>query len=76
VMVLSSTPILALLALAYLVLINAIATACTLVAEDLPTPQPSVTAVSRELAVPRKVAAKLIDQQLSAARPAPRPRPA
>lgn len=73
VMVCSRTPALCLVALAYLVLINAIATACTLVAEDKPVPQPTVTAVARELSLPRKAAAKVVDrqqQQLAKARPA------
>jgi hypothetical protein len=75
VMVLSSTPILSVVALAYLVLINAIATACTLVAEDQPIPQPTVSSVARELSLPRRAAAKVVDQHL-AARASQRPRPA
>jgi hypothetical protein len=66
VMVLAPIPALSAVALAMLVVINAIATACTLVAEDapsLPAPAPSVTAVSRELGLPRKAAAKVLERR-------------
>lgn len=56
-------------ALAYLVLINAVATACTLLAEDALPEKPTVTSVSRELSLPRRAAAKVLDQQLAKARP-------
>lgn len=60
---------LAALALVYLVSINAIATACIIarqssepVPEVVPEPK-TVTEVTRELNVPRRVAAKLMDRQ-------------
>lgn len=65
VMVFSATPLLCLVALAYLVAINAIATACTLVAEDkLPEPV-TVTSVSRELNLPRRDAEKVVARRLA-----------
>jgi hypothetical protein len=71
VMVTSGIQWLAQLALAYLIGINAIATACLIAHEDKPTPQPTVTSVARELNLPRKAAAKVVDRQLS-----PKARPA
>jgi hypothetical protein len=71
VMVTSSIGWLAQLALAYLIGINAIATACLIAHEDKPAPQPTVTSVARELNLPRKAAAKVVDRQLS-----PKARPA
>lgn len=67
-MVLSPTPWLALLALLYLICINAVATACILAHEDQPVPQPTVTDVARELGVPRRAAAKVVDRQLNGKR--------
>lgn len=67
-MVLSPTPWLAQLALLYLICINAVATACILAHEDQPVPQPTVTAVARELGVPRRAAAKVLDQRQSGKR--------
>lgn len=52
-MVLSPIPALSAVALAYLILINAVATACTLVAEDKPAP---ARPLSHELNAPRKPA--------------------
>jgi tetrahydromethanopterin S-methyltransferase subunit E len=63
IMIASPTPWLALLALLYLICINAVATACILAHEDQPVPQPTVTAVARELGVPRRAAAKVLDQR-------------
>jgi hypothetical protein len=74
-MVFSPTPWLAQLALVYLICINAVATACILAAEDVPVPQPTVASVSRELGLPRRAAAKVVDQHLAAAK-APRRAPA
>lgn len=71
VMVTSGIQWLSQLALAYLIGINAIATACLIAHEDKPTPQPTVTSVARELNLPRKAAAKVVDRQL-----APKARPA
>lgn len=70
-MVASPTVWLAMLALFFLIGINAIATACVIAQEDQPKPQPTVTSVSRELGLPRKAAAKVVDRQLAA-----KPRPA
>jgi hypothetical protein len=70
VMVTSGIGWLAQLALAYLIGINAIATACLIAHEDKPTPQPTVTAVAREQNLTRKAAAKLVDRQLAKPRPA------
>jgi hypothetical protein len=78
-MVLSPIPALSAVALAYLVVINAIATACTLVAEDrsVATPAPSPTvdteAVARELGLTRRGAAKVVARQ---ARPSRQEQPA
>lgn len=71
VMVLSPHVWHAAVALACLVLVNAVATACTLVEEDKPAPPLTVTSVSRELSLPRKAAARVVDRQL-----APKPRAA
>jgi hypothetical protein len=71
VMVLAPTPWLALLALLYLICINAVATACILAHEDVPQPQGTVTTVARERSLPRREAAKVVDRQL-----AQKPRPA
>ena len=65
-MVLSPTPWLAQLALFYLICINAVATACILAHEDVPAPIPTVTDVARELGVPRREAAKVVERQLAA----------
>lgn len=62
-MVASPSPWLAVLALCFLIGINAIATACVIAQEDQ-EPQPTVTAVARELGVPRAAAAKVVDQKL------------
>lgn len=67
-MVLSPIPALSAVALAYLVVINAIATACTLVAEDRPTadtpaPSPTVEDVARELGLTRRGASKVVDRR-------------
>lgn len=67
VMVTSSITWLALLALMYLICINAIATACLIAAEDKP-PTKTVTAVAKELNLPRRAAAKVLDRQTSVAR--------
>jgi hypothetical protein len=74
VMVTSSIGWLAQLALAYLIGINAIATACLIAHEDkpaIPAPSPTVTAVARELSLPRKAAAKVVDRQLASAKARP-----
>lgn len=65
VMVFSATPLLCMVALAYLVAINAIATACTLVAEDRRPEPVTVTAVARERSLSRRDATKLVDRQLA-----------
>jgi hypothetical protein len=70
-MVLSPTPWLAQLALCYLICINAVATACILAHEDVPLPQATVTTVARELGLPRKAAAKVVDRQLAKQREVP-----
>lgn len=72
-MVFSPTAWLAQLALLYLICINAVATACILAHEDVPLPQPTVTAVARERSLPRREAAKVVDQQRQLAG---KPRPA
>lgn len=81
VMVLSSIPWLARLALSYLMGINAVATACTIAHDDKPAapepeaaPIPTVTAVARQLGVSRKEAIE--KRQAARARPVPTPRPA
>lgn len=74
-MVASPSPWLAMLALAFLIGINAVATACTIAQEDAQPEIPNVTAVSRELSLPRKAAAKVVDQQL-VRQPSQRARPA
>lgn len=65
IMVTSSVSWLAQLALAYLIGINAIATACQIAHEDQPAPPVTVTSVARELNLPRKAAAKVVDRQLA-----------
>lgn len=71
-MVCSPTPWLAQLALLYLICINAVATACILAQDDQPAQQPTVTSVARELNVPRKAAARVVDQRLGSSKPAAR----
>jgi hypothetical protein len=78
-MVFSPTVWLAQLALAYLVVINAVATACTLAREDAQPAPLTVTSVARERNLPRRAAAQVVDREreLEAAARAPRsPRPA
>lgn len=70
-MVFSPTTWLAMLALCYLIGINAVATACNIAEKYAPKPQPTVSDVARELAVPRRQAARVVDRQLAA-----KPRPA
>ena len=62
-MVASPTPWLAVLALCYLIGINAIATACVIVRHATPAPQPTVTDVVREQNLPRRAAAKVVEQR-------------
>lgn len=64
-MVLSPTSWLASLALLYLVVINAIATACILAHEDAPPAPVTVTDVSRELNLPRRDAEKVVARRLA-----------
>lgn len=64
-MVLSPTPWLAGLALCYLIVINAIATACILAHEDAPPEPVTVTSVSRELNLPRRDAEKVVARRLA-----------
>lgn len=64
-MIASPTLVLAGVALLLLIGINAIATACTLVAEGLPAipaPPPTVTDVARARNLPRRKAAELVEQ--------------
>ena len=73
VMVTSTSDLLSRLALGFLLGINAIATACTIATEKPTAPETpkTVTAVSRELNLPRAKAAKVLDRQLSASKPRP-----
>lgn len=64
-MVLSPTSWLASLALLYLIVINAIATACILAHEDAPPEPVTVTSVSRELSLPRRDAEKVVARRLA-----------
>jgi hypothetical protein len=79
VMITSAQPLLSRLALAFLVGINAIATACTIARENpveqpaTPSPSLTVAAVARERNLPRRAAAKVVDEQLAAGRVKPRP---
>ena len=70
-LVASPYPWLGMLALAYLLGINATATACRIAHEDKPEPLPTVTAVSRERSLPRREAAKVVDRQIAARAPRP-----
>lgn len=70
-MVASPSPWLAVLALCYLIGINAIATACAIVRHATPVPQPTVTDVAREQNLPRRAAAKVVEQRQAKARPVP-----
>lgn len=73
VMVTSRNELLSRLALAFLIGINAIATACTIATEKQAEPEApqTVTEVARALSIPRAKAAKVVDRQLAAkARPA------
>lgn len=73
VMITSGSDLLSRLALAFLLGINAIATACTIASEKPPVPAPpkTVTDVARELSLPRAKAAKVLDRQLAAAKTRP-----
>jgi len=62
-MVASPSPWLAVLALCYLIGINAIATACVIIRHATPAQLPTVTDVVREQNLPRRVAAKVVEQQ-------------
>jgi O-antigen/teichoic acid export membrane protein len=76
-MVFAKTWWLAILALACLVVINAIATACTIARDDARPAPRTVTTVARERNLPRVEAARELDRELEAARqPRQRVRPA
>lgn len=63
---------LSMVACAALICINAVATACHTISQDHPAQQPTVTSVARELNVPRKAAARVVDRHLASSKSAAR----